>query len=285
MPISSLDAGPFSVGRMTDSAHLTEGAFAWISLPAGTYGYESMHGRSGAGVPFVVLRNNVTGEILVLDFAWSGNWSIEFFNDYEPTKRHPAESRVYAKIGLAGPAPLRVLQPGESVATPPVHLGCVFGDLDDAIQALHEHIRTSVAVAQPAGREHVVEVNHTAFTGNTHVTEEQLYDEIDQAFEIGAELFVIDAGWFGERGNTWFDSVGDWHKENPYLEHGVKGALDRVRAKGMLAGLWVEPERFGALSEVGAEHPEWQMSRRGTMIPNFDLSKPEVVDALRAHAL
>lgn len=277
VPIRSLPTSAFSIGRMTDSEHLTEGAFDWVALPAGTYGFESLHGRSGAGMPFFMLRNNVTGEMFIADFGWSGNWTIELYNDYEPAGGPRAAARVYAKIGLAGPPPLRLLQPGESAATPAVHFGLVFGDLDEAVQALHRHIRTSVVPAQPKGREHLVEVNHTAFTGNQQVTEEQLYDEIDQAAAVGAELFVLDAGWFGGATTPWITSVGDWSNESPVLTHGVKAALDRAREHGMLAGLWVEPERMGSLSQLLLDHPDWQMSRRNAKIPNLDLTQPEVL--------
>jgi len=279
--------GPFSVGRMTDSTAGNEGAFDWMPVPPGRWAIESMHGRSGWGVPFVLVRNDATGEILVVDLAWSGNWRIELFNDWEPAMPPQASAsgsrsgmggaRLYVSAGIAGPAPLRVLAPGESVTTPSVHVATIFGGLDDAVQALHTHIRTSVVPAQPAGREHRVELNHTAFTRNAQVTEAQLYDEIDLAAELGFELFMLDAGWFGGTESFWGTTVGNWD-ESPLLTLGVRAAMDYVKSKGMLAGLWVEPERVGAESRLMTEHPDWLMQRRGEQIPNLDLSQPQVVE-------
>jgi alpha-galactosidase len=276
--------GPFSVGRMTNSAMLTEGAFEWTRAPMGRLLIESVQGRSGASAPFAIVRNDATGEALILDLAWSGNWNLELHNDWEPHRATGGGSggepfnvnsnaRFYASIGITGPTPLRVLDPGESAATPIVHLATLFGGLDDAVHALHGHIRTSVVPAQPAGREQRVEFNHTGTTFGKPVTREWLYDEIDIAADLGFELFMLDAGWFGNGELDWLELVGDW-TENPHLAGGVRAALDHARSKGLLAGLWMEPERFGRRSRIIAEHPEWLMHRRAEPIPNIDLSIP-----------
>jgi alpha-galactosidase len=275
--LGSLPSSPFSVGRMTDSSAGTEGSFDWLALAPGGHQFESMHGRSGWGVPFCLVRNEATGEILVLDFGWSGNWSIELFNDFEAARiLSPRDARVYARAVLAGPSPVRVLAPGEGATTPFVHVGALFGGLDDAVLALHRHIRGSVVPKQPAGRRHRVEVNHTAFTRNEQMTDDQLYAEIDLAAEIGAELFMVDAGWFGASSARWFDAVGDWDHESPLLTKGLKAAFDHVHAKGLLGGLWVEAERMGRESQLYADHPDWAMTRAGETILNLDLSRPEV---------
>ncbi|MCC7354516.1 MAG: alpha-galactosidase, partial [Anaerolineae bacterium] len=270
-------AAPFRLGRFTNSSAGAEGSYDWMPLPDGLYGYESRMGRSGWGAPFFILSNVVTGENLVGHFAWSGNWQIEFFNDHEPARRPERGVGLYAQVGLAGPAPLRVLEPGESAHTPEVHLGFLFGDLDACVQALHTHERRSVILPQPPGREHRVEVNHTGYTRNAQLTKNQLHEEIAVAADVGVELFMLDAGWYGEATRQWFETVGDWDQENPLLQPGgLKAIFDYARARGMLVGLWVEAERMGPASRLLRDHPGWQMARRGAKIPNLDLSKPEV---------
>ena len=80
---------------------------------------------------------------------------------------------------------------------------------------------------------------------------------MDAAADLGIEAFMIDAGWFGE-GEGWSERVGDW-TEN--ITGGPKGRLmeiaDRVHEKGMIFGLWFEPERAGVLSKVLKERPEY----------------------------
>lgn len=274
--LQALADSPFSLGRMTDSSWGMEGTFEWSPVPSGRSGFESVRGKSGFGTPGCFLRNEATGELLVVDMAWSGNWSIELFNDFEPSRRRPRfDARAYVEVALAGPAPLRVLEPGESAETPKVHVGALFGDLDAAVQALHQHIRASVAPAQPEGRQHLVELNTWAGADGT-ITEGQLYAEIDLAADMGAELFVLDDGWYGEPSSSWGVNVGDFDRESPLLTKGVRAAFDRAREKGMLVGLWVEPERVGLNSKLLANHPDWLMQRRGETVPNLDLSRPEV---------
>ena len=278
--LSAIDRAPFTLGRFTDTTAGAEGSFDWMSLPIGGYHFETLHGRSGWGAPFFILRNEVTGETLVGHLAWSGNWQVDIFNDDEPARRPLRDARLYLRVGLAGPAPLRVLLPGELARTPEVHIGFLFGDFDDCVQALHTHARRSVILPQPAEKEHRVEVNHTGYTRNDQIAEAQLYEEIDVAADVGVELFMLDAGWFGGASERWFETVGDWHRESSLLTKGVKAAFDYARSRGLLCGLWVEAERMGPLSQLLREHPDWQMERRGERIPNLDLSRPEVASYL-----
>ncbi len=48
------------------------------------------------------------------------------------------------KIGPISTHVLRVVDPGETIATPAVHLAHVKGDFDATVQAMHNHIRRSV---------------------------------------------------------------------------------------------------------------------------------------------
>ncbi len=266
---------PFSLGRFRNSEPLVEGQFDWEVVPDGGLHLENVRGRSGHGCPFVVARNHVSGENVIAHFEYSGNWQIEAYNDHEPALRPGTPSRFYLRVGTAGPAPLRVLAPGESVRTPSVHLGQYFGDLDSGVQELHRHLRRSVVPPQLGGIDHPVTCNHTGYTGNAQITEEQLLGEVDVAADVGAELFVVDAGWYGDESGRWWTQVGDWH-ETPILPRGLKPIFDHARERGMLTGLWVEIERVGPESKARHANPDWLMRRRDEVIEQLDLAKPEV---------
>lgn len=51
---------------------------------------------------------------------------------------------------------------------------------------------------------------------------------------------VIDSGWYG-RGD-WWESVGDWEVNEDRFPGGMKPAADYIRSRGMIPGLWFEPE-------------------------------------------
>ena len=287
-----LEQRPFWLGRYKNTEWSTEGEFDWETIPEGILRIEHLHGLSGHGCPFFMVRNDVTGESMVGHIEWSGNWQMEFYNDYErarglvfadlcPLYRQPVkDARLYFRAGMAGPSPLRLIAPGESIRTPPVHLGYLFGDLDACAQAVHEHLRTSVI--PPAGKKqrNLIEYNHSGYSGNTQIREPVLLDEIEIAAGIGCELFMVDAGWFGDAENikeltdeAWRPLVGDW-QESPSLGGALKPAFQRAREAGMLCGLWTEIERIGSASKLLKAHPDWRMQRLGQVIPQLDLTNP-----------
>lgn len=95
-------------------------------------------------------------------------------------------------------------------------------------------------------------------------TPEDIFAQIDAAAEYGIEAFVIDAGWFGEKGN-WFDSVGDWTETPDAATEGrLTEIADRVRERGMKLGLWFEPERAESKSDARRQHPEYYFADRFT---------------------
>ncbi|MDT0572918.1 alpha-galactosidase [Streptomyces sp. DSM 3412] len=150
-------------------------------------------------------------------------------------------------------------------------------------------------------------------------TTEKLLPLIDAAAEVGAEYFCVDAGWYddgeggereggeeargeggggeGERGDGWeggdspggwWDSVGAWLPSVRRFpgDGGIRVVLDRIRERGMVPGLWLEPEVVGVRSPLAAELPVEAFLRHedGTRVTEqgrhqLDLTHP----AARAH--
>lgn len=76
------------------------------------------------------------------------------------------------------------------------------------------------------------------------------------AHEIGAELFVVDDGWFGERHGI-DNGLGDWYVNQDKFPEGLDPLIKEVKDMGMLFGIWVEPEMVNPLSKLYIEHPDW----------------------------
>ena len=104
---------------------------------------------------------------------------------------------------------------------------------------------------------------------------DDLLAQADVAADMGFEAFMIDAGWFG-KGENWAVSVGDW-TEN--MVSGPCGRLAeisrRVRDRGMIFGLWFEPERSAGSSLAVAEHPDYYMVANNTCF--LDFANPDAV--------
>ncbi len=263
----------YKLGYFVEQDWGREGNFQWQPLPRGIFRIEGSQGKSGHGAPFFILSNEETGEHFIGHLAWSANWGIEF--DYQQPL-DGGESNLFFKAAPQAPSPQRIIDPEETINSPEMHLGHLFGDLDTCVQAMHTHLRRSVLLLQPLDRPSPVIYNHWGYQRH-EMTEEGLRHEIDLAAELGCELFVVDAGWFGNVGTTWKDYVGDWECGDR-IPHGLEPVFGYARQKGLLCGLWMEAERAGLHSKLRQEHPEWIVTRYGKPMEGGDLnlSIPEV---------
>ena len=244
-------AGLFSLGYFDNPRWGNEGDFRWHEMPAARLSIDGRFRRDRHRHPWLVVRNNATGEHFVLQLGWSGGYSFEL--DLSADSSDPDASLVF-RAGPDAPAPLRVLSPGETVYSPEVHLGLVFGGLDEAVNAMHEHLRASVLLPQPRGRGGWVE---SGIGPEVEITSERVVHAIDSAAEVGAEVFFVDASWYAPPRSNWWSTVGDWEVSRARFPDGLAPFRARARERGMLWGLWMDVERLGAESRVAKEHPEW----------------------------
>ena len=269
------EASPYSVGYFIDTHWGNEGDFDWRTLPRAGYRIDGRYRRGRHRHPFFVLRNHQGGEQFVGTLAWSGGYAFEFDVDDGDSREG---SRLWFRAGPDGPAPLRVIAPGETVTTPEMHLGVVIGDFDDCIQALHDHLRTSVI--PPQNPEHAGLVV-SGIGPEQELTPELIFSEIDACADAGAEVFLIDASWYTPPHGSWHATVGDWQVSLERFPGGLKPFRDYVHGKGMKFGLWMDGERVGPESRIAREHPEWlarPYGDEGGLGGMIDLTTPEVAE-------
>ena len=273
LPMST--ASPFEVGYAQYEVWGHEGAWTLEPVENTTRTISGTRGKSGWGHPTFFAHNKATGEWFVASLGWSGNWT------YQVSEQQHSEADRATFLFRMGPSTvdpaLRVIEPGETVETPRTHILCMRGDLDSVIQALHEHIRREVLPPPVPGRDMRVEANHRGYIVD-HESESGIDQEIDLAADAGAEMFVIDAGWFGPEPNRWGENVGDWYA-GTWLPHDVNPIREHARQKGLLFGLWVEIESIGSASNLRRQHPDWVLTRDGKPVAGgreLDVSNPAV---------
>jgi alpha-galactosidase len=266
---------PFEVGYVQNETWSHEGAWAFESLQNITKTVSGTRGKSGWGHPTFFAHNKATGEWFVASLGWSGNWTFQVSEQQQAKADH---ATLLFRMGPSTVDPvLRVIEPGETVETPRTHTLCMRGDLDSVIQALHEHVRREVLPPPVPGRDMLVEANHRGYIID-HESEAGIDQEIDLAAEAGAEMFVIDAGWFGPEPNRWDVNVGDWYA-GAWLPHDINPIREHARQKGLLFGLWVEIESIGSASNLRRQHPDWVLTRDGNPVAGgrqLDVSNPAV---------
>ena len=276
----------YNVGYAQYSKWGYEGAWRFDPVVNETKIISGERGKSGWGHPTFFARNNATGEWFAASLAWSGNWRIRITSKVEksPVDRSDSvdrpvnEARLFFEMGPSSVDPaLRVIDPGETVKTPETHILCMKADLDHVTQTLLNHVRRDVLPRPPSQHVFDVEANHRGYIVD-HETEAGIEREIDMAADIGAETFLIDAGWYGPEPNRWYQNVGDWYA-GAWLPNDIQPIREYARKKGLRFGLWVEIEGAGAASKLRKEHPEWIQTRDGQSIADgrhLDVGNPVV---------
>ena len=249
---SGAETQHYSIGYMAGDGWGHEGGFEWQAIKNTGVRIDGRYRRARHRHPMFVVRDDVNGEHFIGQFAWSGGYVFEFDYDGSSHKKL-SESNLFFRVGMAAPAPLRVISPNETVKTPEVLLGMVCADFDTAVQAMHSHLRKSFFMPQPRGRCGWIEAG---IGPEYELTPELVHQAISTAAQFGAEVFFIDASWYSDTGTTWGETVGDWDVGNRF-PNGLKEFRDHVHKEGMLWGLWMEPERLGDKSRTIKEHPEY----------------------------
>ena len=244
----------YSAGYFDSDTWGREGAFSWHDLSPGVLSVDTRFGRDRFRHPAMFLRNNVKGTVLFSQIGWSGG--CRFSVDYNADEGI-SESRLAFKAEITSYNPMTVLAPGETFTSPEVHMGVFHGDLDGAVNEMHAHIRKSVisgaegmdadcAVGAGMGAEHDMSVETTK-------------SFMRQFAQMGAEVFIVDAGWACPPAQPieWgaYNGVNEPNPER--YPNGLAEISDCCRELGMKFAMWVEIERLGEKCGVFKEHPEW----------------------------
>ena len=213
-----------------------------------------LHGRPARSTvgttPFCVLEDTENSSAVALHVVPRGNWMIKIHSDILSNEA-PAP---VIEAGLSDTDLFMRINPGESVELPELIVQAVpAGDIKISGADLHRYIldeRLGEDIKQPPV------IFNTWLYRFTDFTLEQLRKQLQAAKEVGCEIFIIDAGWFGAD-ESW-GQVGDWReKENGPFAGNMAAFADEVRAAGLGFGFWIEPERWANGIPVRKEHPEW----------------------------
>ncbi len=255
-----------------------ERQLATEELTAGEKSFTSARGRSTNGYsPWFCLHSKALETRYLAQLAYSGNWEMKFAR--RPGPRALQEENLEVSLGMrpdfGGPL---LLSPGESFAVPAVAFTATAGDLDDGANQLHRYQRRYVAPRTKANDPLLVQFNSWyPFPGKMLV--DDMKRCADVAARLGAEVFVLDAGWFS--GKNWGRELGDWTENRDEYPHGIQELSQYVRGKGMKFGMWVEIENLGVDSAMFRAHPDWCLSYDGAPLLvddryHLNFAKPEV---------
>ena len=177
------------------------------------------------------------------------------------------ETAVVVEAGLTDRGINLKVEPGERIHLPKV----IWYEFEDRLSMGSEKLQAWFLRLWPRRRMPVI--FNTWMMMFDWLEPEKLRRHAELAAEIGAEYFVIDAGWFGGEGR-WDENIGEWTENTAGAIRGeMRKVADHVRSLGMRFGLWLEPER--ALKGVTnlREHPEWFFSNGQEYFADFGNDK------------
>lgn len=248
-------------------------------IERGMISVESKRGISSSNQnPFVIVKRPNTdefiGEAIGMSFVYSGNFIAA------------ADADCYGKLRLAmgiHPDTFRwPLDSGDVFTAPEVVIAYSNDGLNGLSQSYHALYNNNLVRGKWKKTPRPILLNNWEATF-MDFTQDSILKIASKAKEAGAELFVLDDGWFGAR-NDDYAGLGDWVENPAKLPGGMKELSEKINAMGLKFGFWIEPEMVNPDSDLYRAHPDWAFAVPGR-IPALgrhqyvlDFSRDEVVD-------
>lgn len=103
---------------------------------------------------------------------------------------------------------------------------------------------------------------------------DRLFEEIRYAHQLGAEVFVLDAGWAVD--------AGIWKPNKHRFPRGLTPIYDTLKKYNMTLGLWMSPLIIDTGTERYKQHREWVIDKAG--IPADRQGNPRFFDFVSGYA-
>lgn len=248
-------------------------------IQQGSQSVGSIRGASSHGQnPFAALispgTDELNGNVYAMSFVYSGNFLANIEVDMHDNTRF--------QMGI-NPFDFEwTLLPNDKFQSPEVVLVYSNKGLSGMSKSFHKLYQECLLPKKFAKSERPILLNSWE-AKYFDFDRESLLTLAKDAANVGAELFVLDDGWFGKRNDT-TSSVGDWIPNEKKLGGSLASLIEEIRLKDIEFGLWFEPEMVSPDSNLYRSHPEWVIQVEGRRIEKsrdeyvLDLSNPEVCD-------
>ena len=200
--------------------------------------------------------DETSGSVVAGALAWGGGIRLAF----ERLAGQPDQVRIVAGHNPAQ-GPYR-LDPGVTFRTPVMIWAWSALGTRPLTHGLHRWVRTHVV--RDGSRLRPVVFN-TWEASHFRFDQSSLTAMMAGAADLGAELFLLDDGWFGTEFPRDDDDagLGDWQPNPAKLPGGLGALTAAARERGLRFGLWIEPEMVNPASVLYREHPDWVTGEPG----------------------
>jgi alpha-galactosidase len=226
---------------------------------------ETRGGRSSETfLPFWNLE--CPGKGIVAAIGWSGDWKADFAQPDNTTSMSAGMSTIET-----------YLKPGEEISSPTICL--LYWEGSEAIRGsnLFRRYMKDMVVPKWYDKEPLVLAVMGGASTLEGVTEQRLTSTIKAVNGTGADIFWVDAGWYGNGPDgKWWTGRGNWYPEKTKFPNGMRPVSDEVHKNGMKFMLWYEPEAVCVGTEIDVKHPEFVIKKKDNKDAGlFNLGNPE----------
>jgi len=196
------------------------------------------------------------GSMIAGTLAWTGNFRFAFEVDERNSLRVITGMNTYSSQYK--------LLPGQTFETPAFIFTYSDNGKGTASRNFHRWGATYGVLDGNVPRN--VLLNNWETTG-FDFNEQKLEGLFDDTRKLGADLFLLDDGWFANKypRNDDHTGLGDWQENKTKLPDGIGHLVKTATGKNIKFGIWVEPEMVNPKSELYEKHPDWILK-----LPNRD---------------
>ena len=225
--------------------------------------------------PFVFLKSThataTEGEVIGFNLIYSGNFSWRVETD--------AWGCPHITYGMGAEDFCWRLAAGDTFFTPQAVIAYSHRGVDYMSRQFHDFIRQNLVRTDLYEQEKPILFNSWEGCYFDYTTDTVL-SYIEDAAKIGAELFVLDDGWFGARMSD-DAGLGDWRVNADKVDLGA--VIDKCHRLGMRFGIWFEPEMVNYNSDLYRAHPDYALGGGAYTSCirhqfHLDMANPAVVD-------
>ncbi|WP_246599586.1 glycoside hydrolase family 36 protein [Clostridium lacusfryxellense] len=232
--------------------------------------------------PFVAVEDKINHVLWGVQLAHGASWQMEI-------------CRVDDALSLSGGLAdrefghwVKNVQPGENFTTPKAVISVAEGNIDVIANRLTQMQNRPMEMLPETEKELPIIFNEFCTTWG-----KPSYDNIKELAESlkgkGIKYFVIDAGWYAQKGRKWDFSMGDWRPCVELFPEGIEKAVEVIRECGMIPGIWFEFEVCGRYSDA-FHNTDHQLKRDGFSITSgdrrfWDMRDSFVIEYLSKHVI
>ena len=238
-------------------SHVNERNLESVPLPHAKLVLDSRRGATGHALNsfFALTAEDATeesGETYGFHFVYSG----DFCNTIEVDQH--GITRI--QVGLNPDRFRWRLAPGEAFFSPEALMSYTTEGIGQISRNYHRFARRYIL--RPCPWEHHPIVLNSWEGTFFDINEKLILDYAKNAAACGADMLVMDDGWFGKRYND-RAALGDWFPNPERFPDGLAACVRRIKEYPLRFGIWIEPEMVNPDSDLFRSHPDWVLQCKG----------------------